>query len=457
MSEAVDMRRRARLGPAARLARSLGLGDQPGDSGDIRILRRAMAILAVFTIVASNIWVAMGIVLDSPIVVWTSVAYILVVLAALVAHARTRWFFGFIAVFAASGLSITLIGDLTLGGIRAGAGSLIWGFLVPIGALVYFGTRGSLFWFGAFAAMVVAAMLLDPLVTASAFAMPYPMELAFNAFNLLGACAVVFALLAYVNGQRREAQARSEELLLNVLPAAIADRLKGGERVIADQYPAASVLFADLVEFTPMSERAEAPQVVTLLNDLFSAFDGIAETRGMEKIKTIGDAYMAVAGVPRAATRPCRSRGRDGARHAGDRPWFQRPRRPTARAPCRDRLRACGCRCHRSSKVHLRSVGRHGQHRQPDGIVRDARMPADHARDARPARPSLPIRGAYRRRGQGQGDHDHLRDSAGRRCRLTISAAAIVSRGRGSPAELSVVRAGDGPLAAIPRARRRER
>jgi adenylate cyclase len=298
MSEAVDTRTSARLGPAARLARSLGLGDQPGDSGDIRILRRAMAILAVFTIVASNIWVAMGIVLDSPIVVWTSVAYILVVLAALVAHARTRWFFGFIAVFAASGLSITLIGDLTLGGIRAGAGSLIWGFLVPIGALVYFGTRGSLFWFGAFAAMVVAAMLLDPLVTASAFAMPYPMELAFNAFNLLGACAVVFALLAYVNGQRREAQARSEELLLNVLPAAIADRLKGGERVIADQYPAASVLFADLVEFTPMSERAEAPQVVTLLNDLFSAFDGIAETRGMEKIKTIGDAYMAVAGVP---------------------------------------------------------------------------------------------------------------------------------------------------------------
>jgi adenylate cyclase len=298
MSEAVDTRRSARLGPAARLARSLGLGDQPGDSGDIRILRRAMAILAVFTIVASNIWVAMGIVLDSPIVVWTSVAYILVVLAALVAHARTRWFFGFIAVFAASGLSITLIGDLTLGGIRAGAGSLIWGFLVPIGALVYFGTRGSLFWFGAFAAMVVAAMLLDPLVTASAFAMPYPLELAFNAFNLLGACAVVFALLAYVNGQRREAQARSEELLLNVLPAAIADRLKGGERVIADQYPAASVLFADLVEFTPMSERVAAPQVVNLLNDLFSAFDGIAETRGLEKIKTIGDAYMAVAGVP---------------------------------------------------------------------------------------------------------------------------------------------------------------
>jgi class 3 adenylate cyclase len=298
MSEAVDTRRRARLGPAARLARSLGLGDQPGDSGDIRILRRAMAILAVFTIVASNIWVAMGIVLDSPIVVWTSVAYIVVVLAALVAHARTRWLFGFIAVFAASGLLITLIGDLTLGGIRAGAGSLIWGFLVPIGALVYFGTRGSLFWFGAFAAMVVAAMLLDPLVTASAFAMPYPLELAFNAFNLLGASAVVFALLAYVNGQRREAQARSEELLLNVLPAAIADRLKGGERVIADQYPAASVLFADLVEFTPMSERVAAPQVVNLLNDLFSAFDGIAETQGLEKIKTIGDAYMAVAGVP---------------------------------------------------------------------------------------------------------------------------------------------------------------
>ncbi len=298
MSEAVDTRRRDRLGPAGRLAWALGLGDQPGDSRDIRSLRRAMAILAVLSTVATSAWVGLGIAVDRPIVVWTSIGYILVVAAALVVHARTRWFPGLVAAIAASGLAITLIGDLTLGGIRTGAGNLIWGFLVPIGALLYYGMRGSLFWFAVFAAGVIGATLLDPLVQSSAFAMPYPLELAFNAFNMLGACAVVFALLAYVNGQRREAQARSEELLLNVLPAAIADRLKGGERVIADQYPAASVLFADLVEFTPMTERAAAPQVVTLLNDLFSAFDGIAETRGLEKIKTIGDAYMAVAGVP---------------------------------------------------------------------------------------------------------------------------------------------------------------
>jgi guanylate cyclase len=276
----------------------LGLGDQPGDSRDIRILRRAMAILAVFTLVASSVWIAMGVVLDRPIVVWTSVAYVLVVIAALVAHARTRWFLGFTVVFAASGLLIVLVGDLTLGGVRASAGSLIWAFLVPIGALLYFGVRGSLIWFAAFAAVVVAALLLDPVVQSAAVAMPYPMELAFNAFNLIGATAIVFALLAYVERERRAAQARSEELLLNVLPEAIAERLKGGERVIADQYAAASVLFADLVEFTPMSERSPAPEVVTLLNDLFSEFDLIAEKRGLEKIKTIGDAYMAVAGVP---------------------------------------------------------------------------------------------------------------------------------------------------------------
>jgi class 3 adenylate cyclase len=93
-------------------------------------------------------------------------------------------------------------------------------------------------------------------------------------------------------------QERSERLLLNVLPAPVADRLKAGEEPIADRFPEVTVLFADLVDFTRRSERAAPERVVAMLNELFTAFDRLAQRHGLEKIKTVGDAYMVVGGLP---------------------------------------------------------------------------------------------------------------------------------------------------------------
>jgi class 3 adenylate cyclase len=90
----------------------------------------------------------------------------------------------------------------------------------------------------------------------------------------------------------------SERLLLNVLPGPIAERLKSGENLIVDRFENVSVLFADLVGFTSMSSHTTPEALVTMLNDLFSLFDKLAEQHGLEKIKTIGDAYMVVAGIP---------------------------------------------------------------------------------------------------------------------------------------------------------------
>ena len=93
-------------------------------------------------------------------------------------------------------------------------------------------------------------------------------------------------------------QAQSERLLLNVLPASISRRLKNGESPIADKFPSVSVLFADLVGFTPLSSTLTAGEVISLLSRLFSHFDDLVIERGLEKIKTIGDAYMAAGGLP---------------------------------------------------------------------------------------------------------------------------------------------------------------
>ena len=91
---------------------------------------------------------------------------------------------------------------------------------------------------------------------------------------------------------------KSERLLLNILPAAIAGRLKQGERTIAERYASVTVLFADLVDFISLSNRSDPEELVSLLNDLFSRFDRIADVHGLEKIKTIGDCYFVVGGLP---------------------------------------------------------------------------------------------------------------------------------------------------------------
>ena len=103
-----------------------------------------------------------------------------------------------------------------------------------------------------------------------------------------------------VRGRRllQAEQHRSERLLLNVLPSPIAARLKQGEAVIADGFSEVTVLFADLVDFTRRSQETTPEQVVQVLDGLFSALDRLAERHGLEKIKTIGDAYMAVGGLP---------------------------------------------------------------------------------------------------------------------------------------------------------------
>jgi class 3 adenylate cyclase/NAD(P)-dependent dehydrogenase (short-subunit alcohol dehydrogenase family) len=97
------------------------------------------------------------------------------------------------------------------------------------------------------------------------------------------------------------ARARSETLLLNILPKPIAERLKQGEVMIADHYEQATVLFADIVNFTPLSARISPQKLVELLNQVFSVFDGIVGRYELEKIKTIGDCYMVVGGVPKTS------------------------------------------------------------------------------------------------------------------------------------------------------------
>jgi class 3 adenylate cyclase len=159
-------------------------------------------------------------------------------------------------------------------------------------------------------ALLVAAFFGGgPLVFVAVSDLPadFAAQLVYSAVSDLALLVAVLLLGEAVRGRRAldqehrlllAEQDRSERLLLNVLPSPIAARLKQGEAVIADRFPEVTVLFADLAGYTASSDRSSPERVVQVLGNLFTALDRLAERHGLEKIKTIGDAYMAVGGLP---------------------------------------------------------------------------------------------------------------------------------------------------------------
>jgi class 3 adenylate cyclase len=118
-------------------------------------------------------------------------------------------------------------------------------------------------------------------------------------FATLAVCAYYARRATLIAEERLDrAHERSEELLLNILPATIAGRLKASGGTIADGFAEVTVLFADIVGFTTMSAKLEPGRVVAMLNELFCSFDDLADQLGLEKIKTIGDCYMVAGGLP---------------------------------------------------------------------------------------------------------------------------------------------------------------
>ncbi len=238
---------------------------------------------------------------------WTgdiALGYATVSVASILLFARTRDSPMLLRIQLAAIAVSPTISMLPNGGFLSTGGVGIWGIMAPLGALVFEGVRSGVRWFVVWAALFLGAGFLG-----IALNLPSPLPAWFSstmlALNITVGGTMVFTLLALFAKQREDAlaalqseQQRSESLLRNILPASIAERLKGERRTIADHFPAASVLFADVVDFTPRSRDLSAGEVVDLLDRLFSHFDALAERHGLEKIKTIGDAYMVAAGVP---------------------------------------------------------------------------------------------------------------------------------------------------------------
>jgi guanylate cyclase len=278
-----------------RLARA---GSRPADRPDERLKKQALVMTSVTISVAALAWGAMYLWLGRPIAAAVPLSYTVLSAVGLVYFARSGNFGPYRLSQITAMLVLPFLLQWAVGGFVNSGAVMVWAFTGPLAALVLYSPRQAVIFFAGFLVLTIISGLIDPVLAASAAPMPSELRLLFFVLDLGAVAAVVYAVLQFFVAQREQAQLETDRLLHNILPVPVADRLIGGESRIADDYAGVTVVFADVAGFTPLARDLTATQVIDLLDGLFSAWDGLADRFGLEKIKTIGDAYMAVAGAP---------------------------------------------------------------------------------------------------------------------------------------------------------------
>lgn len=275
----------------------MAIGAYPSESASQAGKRRIVIGYMVFSVPARVVFAidAMdgG---DSVLGITNLVAAAVPAIALVVLAMRPRWFVGIVNVLLAAIVLENLVPTILLGGVLEAELTIAWVILAVIGALIALDRRAATVWFFvAVISMLLAAILpgwIEPVADAD------PAEPSHLMATLIGVAVFSYAGMSYFVRQRDRFQQESDDLLHSILPHEIATRLKVEHTMIADSFDAASVLFADIADFTPMSANMSPPELVGLLNTVFTTFDEFVTELGLEKIKTVGDEYMVAAGVP---------------------------------------------------------------------------------------------------------------------------------------------------------------
>jgi adenylate cyclase len=275
------------------------MGADPRDTADERFRKRLLVGVALIILPAGLVWGCLYWVVGEHGVALTPWGYVTGSAISLAVFARTRSF----AFLRTAQLLLILVapalGMVMIGGLDESSSVILWSLLAPLGAVAFDRPSRAWPWFAAFVATILLALVLSEVVRPDGADLPEAFVRTFDVLNIVVVALVAMLLLVTFARGRDTAQARVEALLLNVLPAEIAQRLQSDPNSIADHFDDASILFADVVDFTPLANRLDAREVVGLLDRLFTSFDELVDRYEVEKIKTIGDCYMVAAGVPR--------------------------------------------------------------------------------------------------------------------------------------------------------------
>ena len=280
------------------------IGARINDAEDLRLQKSLLVAGSLMFIPAGAVWGIIYLLIGEPLAGWIPLSYAGVSLASVILFHLS----GDYRLFLTSQLVLILLLPfllmLALGGYISSSAVIFWSFISPLGALLFAEYRQAPRWLLAYLALLVLAAFLQPYLR-TANNLTAEQLIVFFVLNIGVVSAIAFVLPHYFVGQKELAyrllhseQVRSESLLLNVLPEEIAARLKNGDQAIADHHPSVTILFADLVGFTPLSSQLSPVEMLELLNEIYSHFDALIEKYGVEKIRTIGDSYMIASGLP---------------------------------------------------------------------------------------------------------------------------------------------------------------
>jgi adenylate cyclase len=211
----------------------------------------------------------------------------------------TRQFRVFLTIELAVGLIVPFVVQFLLGGFALSGFVSLWALPSIMGAAIYINRQSAYRWLLAFIALTILSAAFEGIARTLAPEISNIVRTIIFAWNGIIIGSIIFLAVQTILRETEAARGRADTLLLNILPKEIATILKHDDSIIADHYDEVSILFADVVNFTPLSAKMAPVELVGLLNELFSQFDLLVERYGLEKIKTIGDCYMVAAGVPR--------------------------------------------------------------------------------------------------------------------------------------------------------------
>src|SRR5438094_7783800 len=286
-------------GAARVINRILAIGSDLPDSPELRRQKRLLVLFSLAVVAPDPVWSGVYLAYHEPAAAIVPLLYTPLALANLGAFSRTRRLQWAVAGQSLIILFLPFLVHVALGGFQPSSGVVLWSVLAPFAGLVFGGIRTGIAWLAAFAGIVVLAALVQPRVTNN---LPEWVVTVFFVANIATISGVAFELIAAYARQVAAERSRSERLLLNVLPAPIAQRLREREEVIADAYDAATVIFADVVNSTPLTVELPPSQMVALLDEHVAAFDELADRYGVEKIRTIGDNWMGLPASPAPGT-----------------------------------------------------------------------------------------------------------------------------------------------------------
>jgi adenylate cyclase len=280
---------------------------EPVDTADVRARKAVFALAALLFVPPSLLWSLMYLAAGERLAAAIPFSYVLVTGATTALFATRRRFEWARSIQLTLILLLPFSLQIVLGGFVPSSGVVLWSLLAPIGAFVFGAPRAGR-WLAAFVVLLVASGLLDHAFRTSNSLPPWLIT-TFFVLNITVVSTLAVTLLGVFLRQKDEAltllaaeRDRSERLLLNILPPEIAERLKSGEQLIADSHSRATIVFADIVGSTRLALELAPRELVGVLNEIFSAFDELGDRFGVEKIRTIGDNWMGVAGVPRPRT-----------------------------------------------------------------------------------------------------------------------------------------------------------